>query len=384
MASNPPAGSPEERRELLARHQEALLELTRLEGQCQSLDEALRLCTETAARTLGVRRAGVWVFDDERSKITCLCLYDLDASEHASGVELFARDYPTYFAALEENRALAADDARSDPRTVELAAPYLDRHGITSMLDAPVRKEGRVVGVVCHEHIGRRRVWSLEEQHFAGSIADIVALAVEHFGRVRAERELRERDVMLDGVARTANRMFAEAEDELRHRDALLDALAEAATCLLTDDADRCAESALGAIGAAARLDRVSVFEDRDDAATGDTVMSEQFAWRRGGSGAPLERATSYGQLGLLRWATSFALGRPVSGSAASFPAHERPYLERRGIGAVVAVPVLVRDRLWGHLEFGAEDAGREWTSAEERYFRAAAALVGCALAARE
>src|SRR5690606_20803517 len=42
-----------------------------------------------------------------------------------------------------------------------------------------------------HEHVGARRDWLVEEQDFAGSIADMVSLALEAFDRRRAETALR-------------------------------------------------------------------------------------------------------------------------------------------------------------------------------------------------
>ena len=63
--------------------------------------------------------------------------------------------------------------------------------GITSMLDAPIRVAGRVAGVVCHEHVGPPRDWSPAEQSFAGSIADLAALALEAAERARTGVALR-------------------------------------------------------------------------------------------------------------------------------------------------------------------------------------------------
>src|SRR5690606_6221079 len=65
-------------------------------------------------------------------------------------------------------------------------------HGIRSMCDAPLRIGGRVVGIVCHEHVGTPRTWTDEEKRFASSVADLVALAIERSGRQAAEARLRE------------------------------------------------------------------------------------------------------------------------------------------------------------------------------------------------
>jgi two-component system cell cycle response regulator len=57
------------------------------------------------------------------------------------------------------------------------------------MLDAAIRREGKVVGVVCLEHVGPRRTWSTAEIEFAGALADQAALALAAAERQRLEEE---------------------------------------------------------------------------------------------------------------------------------------------------------------------------------------------------
>jgi diguanylate cyclase (GGDEF)-like protein/PAS domain S-box-containing protein len=58
------------------------------------------------------------------------------------------------------------------------------------MLDAPIWVGGRMVGVVCHEHIGGPRRWHFDEELIAGTMADFVARVIEASDRLRAERTL--------------------------------------------------------------------------------------------------------------------------------------------------------------------------------------------------
>ncbi|MBD2728240.1 PAS domain S-box protein [Nostoc sp. FACHB-892] len=143
------------------------------------LNAALREITETAARTLLVKRVGVWLYNEERSKIECINLYDVNTKQHSFGNSFLKKNYPAYFQALEEECTIAVDDAINDTRTQELSECYLSVLGITSLLDVPIWLDGRLVGVVCNEHIGEGRQWTSEEETFAGSIADFVTLAIE-------------------------------------------------------------------------------------------------------------------------------------------------------------------------------------------------------------
>ncbi|MEH2322287.1 MAG: ATP-binding protein [Nostoc sp.] len=164
------------------------------------LNGALKEITEAAARTLLVRRVSVWLYNQERSKIECIDLYDVSTKTHSFGNSLSGKNYPAYFQALEEERTIAADDAIKDSRTQELSESYLSVLGITSLLDAPIWLEGRLVGVVCHEHIGEERQWTLEEETFAGSIADFVTLAIEAKERNFAQEALRHSEAQFRAI----------------------------------------------------------------------------------------------------------------------------------------------------------------------------------------
>lgn len=143
------------------------------------LNNALNEITEAAASTLGVERVSVWLYNSDRSKIHCLNLYEQTLNRHSSGTELTAVNYPAYFQALETERTIAANDAYTDPRTYEFGTTYLSAVGVTSMLDAPIWLEGKMIGVVCHEFTRGVRHWTIEEQNFGGCIADLVTLAME-------------------------------------------------------------------------------------------------------------------------------------------------------------------------------------------------------------
>jgi diguanylate cyclase (GGDEF)-like protein/PAS domain S-box-containing protein len=183
----------------LARFQGALFDMAR-RNTADPVEAFRRIC-EGAATTLDIDRVGIWIFNDDHTEIHCRCLYVKSRNAfEKEGTVIRAADYPRYFAALEESRVVAATDARRDPRTAEFTEAYLKPHGILSMLDAPIRLHGKLLGVVCHEHVGPLRDWPLEDQECASSIADLVALNLEAAERLRAEESLREERTFTDAV----------------------------------------------------------------------------------------------------------------------------------------------------------------------------------------
>jgi signal transduction histidine kinase len=156
-----------------------------------ALRASLAALTETAAETLRVERVGIWLYIHGRTAIRCFDLYQSSRREHSEGAVLNADDFPEYFEALEKQRAIAAIEALTDPRTRRLKNAYLDPLGVISLLDAPIFRGGQVVGVVCHEQVGAPRHWTREECDFAASVADSVALKFETAARQDAERSRR-------------------------------------------------------------------------------------------------------------------------------------------------------------------------------------------------
>jgi signal transduction histidine kinase len=153
------------------------------------VEDVLATITETSSRTLGIARVNVWLYDESRRQIECIEAYDQATARHESGAILVAEQYPSYFAALDRLRSVTAMDVASDPRTRELLESYLVPLGISSMLDVPILRSGRVIGVVCHEHVGPPRTFPSWERAFAGSIGDLVGMALETERRVAVEQE---------------------------------------------------------------------------------------------------------------------------------------------------------------------------------------------------
>ena len=154
--------------------------------------------TETAAKTLKVSRVSVWRYNGARTSIQCVDLYELEADRHSDGIELHAADYPGYFKALGVLELIVADDAQVDPRTREFSETYLQPLGITSMLDAPIYLGRTQEGVLCHEHIGPQRAWTVEEETFAVAVANLASLAFDESERARVAADLRRKTAFLE------------------------------------------------------------------------------------------------------------------------------------------------------------------------------------------
>jgi EAL domain-containing protein (putative c-di-GMP-specific phosphodiesterase class I)/GGDEF domain-containing protein len=177
------------------RYTRALVELTRAvwHPDC-TLQNAFAVICETAANAMQVERVNIWRLLPNPLRLECVHAYTRSSGEHAppEALETLPMD-GDYVDFLQVVRAIDAADVRVDPSTSTSRGAlreYLHRHRIPSLLDAPVRLEGALVGVICHEQVGKMRAWTPEEVAFAGSIGDYVAMAIEIDRRHQAEMQL--------------------------------------------------------------------------------------------------------------------------------------------------------------------------------------------------
>tara|TARA_R110001599_G_scaffold353880_1_gene601942 strand:+ start:49492 stop:51192 length:1701 start_codon:yes stop_codon:yes gene_type:complete len=156
-----------------------------------NLESAFAEIVEKDAQVLKIDRVSIWLFDNDETELICHGLYSEKKYDYSNKSTIRAENFPRYFKELEQADVMLVSDAQNDPRTNELKKDYLFPLSISSMIDVPIRKTGKVVGVICHEHTGPVRIWSSEEEDFARSIADMCVLALESAERSRAEESLR-------------------------------------------------------------------------------------------------------------------------------------------------------------------------------------------------
>lgn len=174
-----------------AGYETARLRLAHLSAEADEARNAgSRHALAISAGALGVDRVGIWLFDAREERIDCMLLYTASTRAYSSGSLLLSKDHPRYFEALRIQRAIVASDARHNPITRELTDAYLAPLGITSMLDAPIIRGGRISGVVCHEHVGEKRDWKQKDIDFASTVADMLALLFEQADRMALEASL--------------------------------------------------------------------------------------------------------------------------------------------------------------------------------------------------
>ena len=361
------AGSP-----FAAPHDEAVRREEGVNGQNQALvalaggptlhsgnlADALREITETAADTLAVSQVGVWFFDEERAGIDCVSFFNRSQRTHTSGLRLEAKDFPNYFQAIDGTRALVVEDVMTDPATASLRESYLEPYQVRSLIDAPIRRLDGVHGIVCFEQTGEVRAWSNDEQRFASSIADLVAMAVDAMERRNTQEALRRR-LELETIISGISSRFAQMED---------------------DELDAEIDAALGQLGRFVGAERCHTILLAPDGLTGRM----RHEWTETGEDL---RSDIYGDLpaAAFRWWINELQEKQLFAfrSIEDIPAeaaNERRILERYGIRSAVFVPMESKRKLLGSV--GASTISREsdWPPETQQLFRLAGEIFANAI----
>ncbi|HVX94762.1 MAG TPA: GAF domain-containing sensor histidine kinase [Polyangia bacterium] len=160
------------------------------------LEEILRIDSEI----LETQRVGYWSFLDDPPGLFCELGFVAPAGLFERGAILSESASPSYFDHIRKLQLVAADDARNDPRTRDLGT-YLEALNIGAMLDAPVCRKGRPVGVLCHEQVGATRRWNEDDQAFALAVSQAVAASLESRARLLSE-EAERQATFLSSIAR--------------------------------------------------------------------------------------------------------------------------------------------------------------------------------------
>ncbi|MCK9719602.1 EAL domain-containing protein [Pseudomonas syringae pv. syringae] len=168
--------------------QDLILRLTRHRyTTANTLLEAAELITKSACDIYDVDHVSIWNLNDKR--LEPITDYSRETGDYQPRTPVDISPYPTYLQALNTSRAIDASNIQTDPRTCEMAKS-LNPGETRAVLDASIRIDGQVIGVLCLEESGTTREWQSDEIAFAGELADQFAQVINNHNRRAATNAL--------------------------------------------------------------------------------------------------------------------------------------------------------------------------------------------------
>ncbi|MCL2809747.1 MAG: ATP-binding protein [Treponema sp.] len=155
------------------------------------LDTAADIITKEGCIALNTHKLGIWTFVDENKNVLKnISYYNLSKDENSIQDNYDLSNRQRYVSFLNTERLIVMNNI-DDCKLISSAIDDESYASLCAALDAPIRVDGKVVGVVCVEQstcdeykIGRE--WTIEEQNFASSLADLIALAIYGYERHNA------------------------------------------------------------------------------------------------------------------------------------------------------------------------------------------------------
>lgn len=137
-----------------------------------NVKEGAKALTKEVTKSIGSDRCSIWLYNEDKTSITCQQLYIESEDKWYQGLELKKDDFESYFIALSIDPIIIADDAEIHSATSCFTEGYLKPLGIKSMLDVPIIYRGDVIGVVCIENF-KNRNWKESEVNFAQLLSSL-------------------------------------------------------------------------------------------------------------------------------------------------------------------------------------------------------------------
>ncbi len=204
-----------ERVERLQWQQTALADLAREKAlHLGNFDDAARLLTAAAGRIMAASGTDLWLLAGADALVS-IDSYDLQTGQHSQKPGIDLQTAPGFAAALTTDRVITVTGATANAQGWQLAgAPAGSRE--FSVLHAPIRLGTVTVGNMAMSRLGSNAAWSIEEQHIAGSLADLASLALEARNRRHAQEELERAKQAAEAASKAKSAFVANMSHELR------------------------------------------------------------------------------------------------------------------------------------------------------------------------
>ena len=138
--------------------------------------ESFGQLTEIVSDAINLRRASVWLFDDDNQRLSCIDSYDRESDGHTRGTVLARGEFSQVFDSLLNGEDISTGDAEADRRLTALFQAYLHPLGCGALLAVPIRYHDWTAGALWFEQGRMRQGWLSEDVSFAHAIANMLAL----------------------------------------------------------------------------------------------------------------------------------------------------------------------------------------------------------------
>jgi len=151
---------------------------------------------------LNIERINVWLLNKSQNAIYSIAEYDKRTNKFSHNSWVFEKDVPHYFEHLKKDKIILAPNIHTHSATFELSDNYAKEFDVISLMDIPLRLNGKLIGVICFEKTGKTpREFNEMEQTFAIAVSQLVVSHIENLNRrkiqAQLEKALKEKEILI-------------------------------------------------------------------------------------------------------------------------------------------------------------------------------------------
>ena len=225
---------------------------------------------------------------------------------------------------------------------------------------------------------------------FFGAVFVFLMVLLQLKTSAALQRKDAERQQALDESEENNALLRAKVEEQLRevtHQGRLLRAVNEVAHVLLTSEVEEFGDAlykSMELLAAGVNVNRVGVWENSEkDGRLYCTLVQEWVDGVAPQKDTPFTAQQHYDEV-IPGWRQTFAAGRSINAIVRSLSESEQAQLIPQGVVSLLAMPVFLRDRLWGFVSFDDCHNERTFTDSEEGILRSGSLLLANAIMRNE
>ncbi|MCL2018806.1 MAG: ATP-binding protein [Oscillospiraceae bacterium] len=153
------------------------------------LKDAADIIVREGCHALNVSRVGVWNLSRNGDALISVSCYNSQSGEYTLQKDFNLLNNIEFTRLFESERIIVTNNVRTSEVWADIVDDYEPK--LCALMDIPIRVDGEAAGAVCIEQdrseaFPEERIWTIEEQSFASSLADLMALAVSGVNRREA------------------------------------------------------------------------------------------------------------------------------------------------------------------------------------------------------
>ncbi|MCL2801827.1 MAG: ATP-binding protein [Treponema sp.] len=154
-----------------------------------NLETASDIIAQEGCVALNTFSVSVWKIIETENAMECISCFDSYTGDNPIKNKFDLSNRNDYVKRLKKERLIVMNNGDECKSVLVTSGDYFN--SLCAALYAPIHIDGKLVGVVCVDQMPckeypKSRIWEMEEQNFASSLADLMALAISSSDRRKA------------------------------------------------------------------------------------------------------------------------------------------------------------------------------------------------------